>query len=96
MIPIKEHNDIISTLMKEIAAKESEIKAITKEKQKGAPQVPQLEPTNTEQMLHKKINQLTKEHKERVNNLNQQLRSKSQENKELKERLAIKSNLESK
>jgi hypothetical protein len=58
--------------------------------------VPQLEPTNTEQMLNKKINQLTKEHKERVNNLNQQLRSKSQENKELKERLAIKSNIESK
>lgn len=58
--------------------------------------MPQLEPTNTEQMLNKKINQLTKEHKERVNNLNQQLRSKSQENKELKERLAIKSNIESK
>jgi len=60
------------------------------------PQVPQLEPTANEQMLNKKINQLNKEYKERINNLTQQLRSKSVEAKDLKERLAAKNNIEAK
>jgi hypothetical protein len=48
-----------------------------KEKTKTPPQIPQLEPTVSEQNLNKKINQLNKEYKERISNLTQQLRSKS-------------------
>lgn len=47
-------------------------------------------------MLNKKINQLNKEYKERISNLTQQLRSKSVEAKDLKERLAVKNNIEAK
>jgi len=61
-----------------------------------APQQSQIQPTNNEQTLTKRINQLNKEHKDRVNTLTQQLRSKSIENKELKERLATKQNIEAK
>ena len=47
-------------------------------KVQGKPsQVPQLQPTNNEQMLNKRINQLNKEHKDRINTITQQLRNKS-------------------
>ena len=39
--------------------------------------MPQREPTAEETRLTKKISQLNKEHKERVNQLNQELRGKS-------------------
>ena len=44
--------------------------------------------------MQKKINQLTKEHKDKISTLTQQIRSRSNENKELKERLTIQKNLE--
>jgi hypothetical protein len=64
-----------------------------KDKLKTTAQVPQLEPTPNELMLNKKITQLNKEFKERLGSLTQQLRSKSQENKDLKERLVTKANI---
>ena len=45
MIPIKEHNEIVQKLMKEITNKEAEIKNINREKNKNIQQIPQLVPT---------------------------------------------------
>jgi hypothetical protein len=42
MIPLKEHNDIVQKLMKELNNKEAEIKAMAKEKNKVPNQAPQL------------------------------------------------------
>lgn len=47
-------------------------------------------------MLTGRINQLNKEYKDKISTLTQQLRSKSSENKELKERLTAKNNIEAK
>ena len=96
MIPIREHNDIVQKLMKEITSQEQEIKGLAKERGKAPSQAPQLQPTNNETVLSKRMGQLTKEHKERVNALTQQLRNKSVENKDLKERLILKHNMEAK
>lgn len=96
MIPLREHNDIVEKLMKELNSKDQEIKNLQKEKTKNPSQTPQLQPTKGEELLNKKITQLNKEHKERVNNLTQQIRAKSIENKELKERLITKHNLDAK
>jgi ribosomal protein S30 len=76
MIPLREHNDIVEKLMKELENKDQEMKNMTKEK-KTPSQGPQLQPTSNEQALNRKINQLNKEYKERVNGLTQQLRNKS-------------------
>jgi hypothetical protein len=42
MIPIKEHNDIVQKLMKELTTKESDLKMALKEKSKVPSQAPQL------------------------------------------------------
>ena len=51
------------------------------------------EVSQNETKLNKKIKEMQKEYKARVENLSQQLRSKSNENKDLKERLNTKKNL---
>jgi hypothetical protein len=96
MIALKEHNDVVQKLIKELDSKDAEIKALTKEKNKAPSQVPQLEPTPNEKMLTVRINQLNKEYKDKIGSLTQQLRGKSAENRELKERLTAKSNMEAK
>ncbi len=77
MIPIREHNDIVEKLMKEISAKDRELNAVIKEKTKAPSQAPQLQPTKNEEVLTKKINQLSKEYKDRIGALTQQIRNKS-------------------
>lgn len=77
MIPIREHNDIVEKLMKEISAKDRELNAVIKEKTKTPSQAPQLQPTKNEEVLTKKINQLSKEYKDRIGALTQQIRNKS-------------------
>jgi hypothetical protein len=84
MIPLKEHNDIVQKLIKELSTKDAELKAVTKEKAKVPNQAPQLEPSPNEKMLTGRINQLNKEYKDKISTLTQQLRGKSVENKELK------------
>ena len=79
-----EHNEIVQKLMKEITNKEAEIKNINREKNKNIQQIPQLVPTQGEKHLNVKINQLNKEHKDKINMLTQQIRNKSLENKDLK------------
>ena len=87
MIPLKEHNQIVEELMRQIDKRELEIKMMAKEKNKTTSQAPQIQPTHNQVNLQKKINQLNKEHKDRINTVTQQLRNKSLENKELKQRL---------
>lgn len=77
MIPIREHNDIVEKLMKEISAKDRELNAVIKEKTKAPSHAPQLQPTKNEEVLTKKINQLSKEYKDRIGALTQQIRNKS-------------------
>jgi hypothetical protein len=47
MIPIKEHNDIVGKLIKELETKENELKNLEKEKSKAHSQQPQLQPTQS-------------------------------------------------
>ena len=47
-------------------------------------------------MLNGRINQLNKEYKDKISSITQQLRGKSAENRELKERLTTKTNMEAK
>lgn len=79
-------------LIKELDSKEAELKLATKEKAKPS-QAPQFEPSQNEKQLTSKINQLNKEYKDKISTLTQQLRGKSIENRELKERLTARSNL---
>jgi hypothetical protein len=95
MIALKEHNDIVQKLMKELTAREGELKAALKERGKPI-QTPQLEPTLNEKQLAGRISQLNKEYKDKISSLTQQLRSKSTENKDLKERLTARTNMEAK
>lgn len=76
MIALREHNDIVQKLMKELTEKERELKDALKERNKPT-QAPQLEPTANEKQLNARINQLNKEYKDKISTLTQQLRSKS-------------------
>ena len=77
MISLKEHNNVVEKLMKELQNKQKEVQNLTKKVNKGPQQIPQLQPSITEQNLNKKITQLNKEYKEKISTLNQQLRNKS-------------------
>ena len=97
---LKQHNDIVEKLLKKIDVKDSEIEGLKKELNKVSKNVSGIgmrpEVSENEKKLTKKINELQKDYKARIETLSQQLSAKNNENKDLLERLNTKKNQEAK
>lgn len=81
---LKQHNDMVEKLLKQLDSKDSEIESLRKQLQKASSSQPMVKTTEAEKEANRKITQLHKQYKDKITQLTARIRSKSTENKDLK------------